>query len=426
MTDAARTPPAGLPPPPAGESRWAIVGRMFRRKRTAVWGLRVAWFLFVLAVYAPLLACDLPFFFAPEGGPAEYPWFGRLFDRIAWEHGLDRCFNAAMFTLPLWWLTRLGVWLGRPAGPTRRRVLAWAALGLVALTFLLPQVLATSQPHVDWRARAETLRKAWEKRPAEERADRAPYRQWIAPVPYGYGQTLEGQTNLGFAFVEGGHDHLLGTDKTGRDVLARLLYGTRISLTIGVVAVSIYVLIGTFLGALAGYYGGRVDLLIMRFVEVLICIPGLFLILTIVALFEERTIFVIMGAIGIVSWTGITRLVRGEFMRERHREYVDAARSMGFSDARIVFRHILPNALGPVLVAASFGIPGAILVESGLAFLGLGDLSIPSWGRVLDEGRRSEYWHLILPPSVAIFVTVTALNLVGDGLRDALDPKLRR
>ena len=246
-------------------------------------------------------------------------------------------------------------------------------------------------------------------------------------IPYGYDDQLPRKydrfcTCLTF---DRGERHYLGTDEQGRDIMSRMLYGLRIGLTIGIVAVSIYILIGTIMGALAGFFRGRVDMLIMRLVEMMLCIPGLFLILTIVTLFENRSIFTIMLAIGVVSWTGVTRLVRGEFLRERNREYVTAAQAMGYSTPRIIFRHILPNAISPVLVVATFGIVGAILTESGLSFLGLGDPTVPSWGGVLDHGRKNYYWHLILPPSVAIFITVTALNLVGDGLRDALDPKLR-
>ena len=247
------------------------------------------------------------------------------------------------------------------------------------------------------------------------------------PVPYGYREQLpQGYDSLRGSFdTARGELHVFGTDQTGRDVFARILYGTRIALTIGIFAVSIYVTIGVILGALAGYFRGWVDMVIMRSVEILICIPGLFLILTIVALFDQKSIWLIMFAIAIVSWTGITRLVRGEFLRERNSEYVLAAQAMGYSTPRIIFRHVLPNSVGPVLVSATFGIAAAILTESGLSFLGLGDVSVPSWGGVLNEGRTEEQWHMIVPPSVAIFITVTALNLVGDGVRDALDPKLR-
>ena len=166
----------------------------------------------------------------------------------------------------------------------------------------------------------------------------------------------------------------------------------------------------------------------MRLVEVFLCVPSLFLLLMIISVTpaEYRTIFLIMAVIGLISWTGTTRLVRGEFLKQRNQDYVAAAKMLGMSKTRIIFRHILPNSLTPVLVTASFGVAGAILTESGLSFLGLGDPNVPSWGALLNEGRTNARWHLIVPPSVAIFITVTALNLVGDGLRDALDPKLRK
>lgn len=221
-------------------------------------------------------------------------------------------------------------------------------------------------------------------------------------------------------------EHVLGCDQNGRDVVARLVFGSRFSLTIGLVAVAILITIGILLGSLAGYYQGKVDLLIMRLVEVMICFPTMFLLLTIVAIFDSRSIFLIMGAIGLVGWPGVTRLVRAEFLRQRGLDYVTAARSQGIPQRRIIFGHVLPNCMGPVLVSATFGIASAILTESGLAFLGLGDTTAPSWGQMLNAGRSAEQWHLILAPGAAIFLVVTVFNLLGEGVRDALDPKLRR
>ena len=204
-----------------------------------------------------------------------------------------------------------------------------------------------------------------------------------------------------------------------------MLYGTRISLTIGVVAVSIYVFIGVVLGAVAGYFGGWIDSWISRAIEVMICFPSFFLILTLAALIEERSIFHVMVIIGITSWTGVARLVRAEFLKHRELEYAQAALALGIPRYRIIFGHILPNAISPVLVTATFGVASAILVESSLSFLGIGDPSAPSWGETLNAGRNEQKLWLILAPGFAIFFVVSVFNLVGEGLRDALDPKLR-
>ena len=234
------------------------------------------------------------------------------------------------------------------------------------------------------------------------------------------------QVDLDDTFAEPSFSHPLGTNKSGQDVFSRLIYGTRISLTIGVFAVSIYIFIGIFFGALAGYYGGRVDILIQRFIEVVISVPSFFLILTIAAFIENRSIFHIMLVIALVRWCGPARLVRSEFLRLRKLDYVSAAKAVGFRERTIIFKHILPNAIGPVLVAATFGVAAAILIESSMSFLGLGDVRVPSWGQILSTGRESGSWVLILAPGFAIFLTVTLLNLMGEGFRDALDPKLRK
>ena len=223
--------------------------------------------------------------------------------------------------------------------------------------------------------------------------------------------------------------HRLGTDDVGRDVLSRLIHGTVIAGSVGIVSVSIYVLIGVFLGALAGYFRGWVDLVISRVIEVVICFPTFFLIITIVALWPP-SIYNIMITLGLISWTGVARLVRGEFLKIMAEDYVQAARALGLTDARIIFRHVLPNGIAPVFVSASFGVAGAILVESSLSFLGFG-VAPPtaSWGEILQQGRRyihENLYHLVWAPGFCIFLTVTLFNLVGEGLRDALDPKLRQ
>lgn len=219
--------------------------------------------------------------------------------------------------------------------------------------------------------------------------------------------------------------HRLGTDDVGRDLLARMLHGARISLTVGFLATAIALLIGSTLGALAGYYGGAIDWVISRLIEVILCFPFLFLVLGIVALFGP-SLYTIMIALGVTSWTTEARFVRAEFLRIREQEFAIAARASGAGDARIIFRHLLPNALAPVLVSASFGVASAILTESALSFLGLG-VPIPTatWGSILSSAEHhiEHAWWLVTFPGAAIFLTVAAFNIIGDRFRDALDPR---
>jgi peptide/nickel transport system permease protein len=224
------------------------------------------------------------------------------------------------------------------------------------------------------------------------------------------------------------YEHLLGTDELGRDVFTRLLYGARISLKVGFVAVGIAVAIGTLLGLVAGYYGGWIDMVLMRFVDIMLCFPTFFLILAVIAMLEP-SIWYIMAVIGLTGWMGVARLVRAEVLSLREREFVMAARALGASDFRIIFRHILPNSLSPVLVSATLGVAGAILTESALSFLGIGvQPPTPSWGNILTSGKDYiEFaWWLSLFPGLSILITVLSYNLVGEGIRDALDPRLNR
>ena len=221
--------------------------------------------------------------------------------------------------------------------------------------------------------------------------------------------------------------HYLGTDTLGRDVLSRIIFGSRVSLKVGFVAVGLATLIGVLVGALAGYYGGVVDAVLMRLVDLMLCFPTLFLILAVIAVLGP-SIWNIMVVIGVTGWMGVARLVRAEFLSLREREFVTAARALGASDARLIWRHLLPNALTPVMVSATLGVAGAILTESALSFLGLGvQAPTPSWGNILTMGKDNLEiaWWLSVFPGLAILVTVMSYNLLGEGIREAVDPRLR-
>ena len=242
-----------------------------------------------------------------------------------------------------------------------------------------------------------------------------------APVPYG-----PAEVDLLTGLSKPAGDHYLGTDQVGRDLLAGLIHGSRISLSVGFVAAGISVLIGVLLGSLAGFFGGKVDILISRFIEVMMNFPVFFLIIVIVAIYGS-SIWYVMLAIGLTTWTTEARLVRGEILKVRNMEYITAATSLGIPNWKIVFRHVLPNSIAPVLVSGAFAIAGAIIYEAALSFFGLGvSATTVTWGSLLNESRAaSNAWWLAIFPGLIIFISVVSYNLIGEGLRDALDPRLR-
>jgi len=221
--------------------------------------------------------------------------------------------------------------------------------------------------------------------------------------------------------------HILGQDKLGRDILSRVIYGSRVSLIVGFTVVGISVIIGTLIGSFSGYKGGVYDMIIMRIIDILLSFPGILLAIAITGVMGPSLKNVIF-ALCILGWVGYARLVRGQVLSIREREYVLSAKALGAKDMYIVFRHILPNTLSPIIVTATFGIAGTILAESSLSFLGLGPQNVPTWGAMLNEGAKFLLFapHVSIFPGIAIMLTILGFNFIGDGIRDYFDPKNRR
>lgn len=418
-------PPPGEPAAPAGDqggdpaSYLSMVWAQLKKNRISLWGVWCIAALVILAVFAPVITLNQPFYFSADG-VTRYPFFPSLFNRLLFENAVDIFFNLALVLLPAYVAVVLVArkrWGTRFARRKLRLVSTLALAHVVLATAMLPASLFGVKNPLYFTEKVEN----YAARAAEYDAKGKAYSAVFPLRRFGYRDT-----DPEHSVAPPSGRHWLGTDYEGRDVFARMLYGTRISLTIGIVAVMIYVSIGIVLGALAGYYGRWVDNWISRLIEVMICFPSFFLILTIAALIEKRSIFHVMLIIGFTGWTGVARLIRAEFLKQTNLDYVQAARALGLSEARIIFRHILPNAVAPVLVSATFGIAAAILIESSLAFLGVGDPSVASWGETLNTGRTEHKLWLVLAPGFAIFFVVSVFNLVGEGLRDALDPRLRR
>lgn len=241
---------------------------------------------------------------------------------------------------------------------------------------------------------------------------------WLAPYDLGYidiTRQLEGPTSV----------HWLGTDENGRDVLTLIIHGARVAALVGVSTVVICSVVGIVVGCISGYFGGWIDEVMMRLTEVLMAFPGILLAILIIFITQDPSLFAVILALSVTGWSGYARLVRGQVLAERERDYVEAARALGFPRRRIMFREIVPNIMAPVIVQATFGVAGAILAEASLSFLGLGPQDSPSWGALLDQGASFFLLtpHLAIFPGLAIMFTVLGINFVGDGLRDLLDPR---
>jgi len=246
----------------------------------------------------------------------------------------------------------------------------------------------------------------------------------LAPILTGYDPA---STDSKSVLTPPSREHIFGTDRLGRDIFSRIVYGARISLAIGFIAVGIASLIGISIGAIAGYYGGSIDYLLMRFVDIMLCFPTIFLILAVISLLEPSVVN-IMVIIGATGWMGIARLVRAEILTLKERDFISAAKVMGAKDSRIILKHLIPNAIAPVLVSATLGVGGAILTESALSFLGIGvQPPTPSWGNILMDGRSTlgVAWWLTVFPGLFILFTVLSYNILGEALRDISEPRLK-
>lgn len=393
---------------------YEIVWGQFQKRRLAFRSLGGVGILMLIAIYAPIFVSNKPFLWN-DGSGWSSPWLISLFDRNFFENAIDIFFNSLLFPGSFFAMGFLFVFLRTRGQPRNTRERARGRALLLAGGLWLGSLAGIlAFPSQDVKKVYPTIQATLEARGQDVTAVYP-----LLPFSYRDGDITEANAVPSLK-------HPLGTDSAGCDVFARMLYGTRVSLTVGLFAVALYISFGTAVGAISGFFGGRIDNLLMRLVEVVICIPSMFLVLTVASFIENRSIFHIMLIIAAVAWTGPARLVRAEFLRLRELDFVSAARAAGFSRTAIIFEEILPNALGPVLVSATFGVASAILIESTMSFLGLGDITVPSWGQILSTGRQTGSWPLILAPGFAIFATVSLLNLVGEGFRDALDPKLRR
>jgi len=387
-----------------GTSYGEMVRKEFFKSRLCKVSLAVIIFLFAVAVLAPFLANDKPLVIRIDG-TLRFPIVRNL---KAADYSI---FLAAAVGLAMLSLIRRN---RRCVEPSIRGHVLWRQISVSSAILLIGIVLLFI--FVPKRLDATNYKALVANGEATDAV--------FAPIPYGYERT-----DLGVREQPPNQKHWLGTDDVGSDVLCRLIHGSRISLSVGFVAVGISSIIGVMVGAVLGYFGGKVDFIGMRFVEIMMAIPVFFLIITIVAFFP-RSLLNIMIIIGITTWTGNARFIRAEFLKLRNQDFVQAAKVFGLPLRSILFRHMLPNAVAPVLVNATFGIAGAIFVEAALSFLGFGVAPpAPSWGQMLSLGIGTTgrfLWWLSLFPGLAIFFTVMAYNLVGEGLRDAIDPRLRK
>ena len=390
----------------ADDSPAVLFRRRFFSDRSALGGVVLILLMVGVAVFAPLLANEKPLMVIAATGEWSFPAFRGLFSTRSPEIFIELGFNYCLCCLPAFAVILLIL---------RRKSRVWKSVGLltIAAVLLTPFLFHSVKfDGTNWREEIPKIRQAGGF-------------VLTAPIPYGPFETI------GTPYEEPSMVHWLGVDHSGRDVAARMIYGARVSSAVGFLATGISLLIGTFLGLLAGYRGGKTDLAIMRLVEIVICFPTFLLLLILMSIMldydSRQSILLVILVIGFTGgWPGLCCLVRGETLKQRALPYISAAESMGVPTRRILFAHLLPNVSGPIFVTFTFNVAGAILAESSLSFLGFGVQDpAASWGELLRQAFPDPvtYWHLTLWPGLAIFLAVCAFNFVGEGLRKALSPK---
>ncbi|MBO4303761.1 MAG: ABC transporter permease [Lentisphaeria bacterium] len=383
------------------------VWKKFRKDPLALAGLFIIFLFVFLAVFAPLIANEKPLLLY-VGGHLSSPAFSALFTPESPELFVEKSWNFLLLYLP----ALLLLFAGRNILPEkgRKKILLFCAL-LLFLLLALPFALSGSRvDKTPWRERTAELK----------RPDFALY----AFVPYGPFEMTASP------YEKSSAKHLFGTDQTGRDVFARMLYGARVSLSVGFCATLLSLFLGTLIGLLCGYCGGKTDLIMMRFVEIVICFPTFLLLLILMTILldygSRQSILLVILVLGLSSWTGLARLVRGETLKQRKLPYIQSCECMGLPVHKILFKHLLPNVSGPIFVTFTFEVAGAVLAESSLSFLGFGVQDpTSSWGELLRQAYPDPltYSHLMFFPGLAIFLTVCAFNFAGEGLRKALGGK---
>lgn len=379
-----------------------IVWGRFRKDKTALVGLCGIVFLFAVAVFSPFLANSRPLVLFRDG-LLSFPALRYVFAPDTSELIVEKIFNYILiFFLP----ASLMLVVFRNKSRLKWRAIAlWAAIAAVPFVLVSPRLEKS-----DWRKDCANLA-------GGEFAV-------FAPVPYGPFE------NAGDPHLKPCRTHVFGTDQVGRDVFSRMVYGARVSLAVGLLATTLTMVFGIIVGLICGYFGGRMDFIVMRIVEIIMCFPTFLLLLILMAIMMDRkmeqSILLVIAVIGLTSWTGLSRIVRGEVLQQRAMPYIKACESLGLSIWKIMFYHLLPNITGPILVSFTFGVAGAILAESGLSFLGFGVRApTASWGELLHQAFSDplRYWHLTLWPGAAIFVSVVSFNFAGEALHRAFDPK---